>query len=79
MPVREKRTKAPAHVARPFSRPSIRTERRETARLFVYSPGILCRDRLAAGGREIRTLGPPPATCYFRSTISIQFGCVAIG
>jgi hypothetical protein len=34
------------------------------------------------GGTRVRQAGEtlgPPATCYFRSTVSIQFDCVAIG
>jgi hypothetical protein len=46
-------------AARPFSRPRVRAERRETAGLPAHSPGIHCRDRLRAGGSGIRTLGPP--------------------
>ena len=47
--------------ARPFSGPRARAERRETAGLSAYSPGTHCRDRLAAGARRVRTLGPTPS------------------
>ena len=57
---------AALHSVRPFSRPRARAERRETAGLSAYSPGTNCRDRLAAGGKWIRTLGPAKVTCLKR-------------
>ena len=59
MPVREKgRNGTGLGAARPFSRPRVRAERRETAGLPAHSPRIDCRDRLRAGAKEIRTPGP---------------------
>ena len=59
MPVREKGRRSPGSLpARPFSRPQPPADRRQSAGLFAYSLRVHCRDRLAAGGRRIRTAGP---------------------
>jgi len=59
MPFREKRPDE--RVFRqlvPLSRPVCRADWRKSARLFAYSPGVHCRDRLFAGANGIRTPGP---------------------
>jgi hypothetical protein len=43
MPVREKRPRSPgSEPARPFSRPQPPADRRQSAGLFAYSPGVHC-------------------------------------
>ena len=55
---RKRSRSAGSQPARPFSRPQPPADRRQSAGLFADSPGIHYRDRLRAGGRRIRTLGP---------------------
>src|SRR6202011_2940576 len=56
MPVREKGRRSPgSQPARPFSRPQPPANRRQCAGLFAYRLRVHCGDRLAAGGKWIRT------------------------
>src|SRR5262249_38320772 len=56
----ERNSQMSGYTTNPFSlsRPASAANWRNGARLFACSPGVNCRDRLTAGGRRIRTLGP---------------------